>query len=87
MEEFKFLHGSTTDFFHTTDWEKLYPLCRNFRLTKEAEAEAGLVYRAYIHGILEDLIAGQTMPSIEQVLKFWRWLNSDRKHSLMHHQF
>jgi len=87
MEEYNFLNASTADFFHLTDWEKLYPLCRKFRLVKEAEEEAGIIYTAYLNGTLQDLIAGQTIPSIQQVLKFWRWLNSDRTLSLLHHEF
>jgi hypothetical protein len=87
MEEYKYLNASTADFFHTTDWEILYPACRQFKLVKEAEVEAGLIYRAYTTGQLDDLIAGETIPSIQQVLKSWRWLNSDRQESYLHGQF
>ena len=87
MEEYKYLNESTGSFFHTTDWEILYPALRGFKLVKEAEDEAGLIYQAYTTGQLDELIAGDTIPSIQQVLKSWRWLNSQKEHSYLHGQF
>jgi hypothetical protein len=86
-DEYTFLHESTSDFFHQTDWEKLYPMCRGLQLTKDAEQEAKVIYAAYIQEAMPDLIASNSIPNIEQILRFWRWLNSDKKFSLLHDNF
>lgn len=87
QEEYKYLQELTSEFFHKTDWERVYPLCRNLRLVKEAEAEAGVIYKAYISEQLDNLPISNDIPNLGQVLKFWRWLNSDRKASLLHEKF
>ena len=85
LEEYTYLQENTGKFFNATNWEQLYPVVRNFRLVKDAEREAGIVYRAFAAGSLDALYT--EVPDLDQLLKFWRWLNSDRTKSLLHHQF